>query len=131
MKIEYQPVSLLILLAIFILLRAILQSILLSHRPQPGTQEHKPKTPRPLKPKTEDDCPFVEKKREHASRNQEPVGLLSLGAKPETDEGGRRRYSRRGVRVTIRSAFIIASRMSAFTPWWGMGATASMRRFRI
>jgi IS1 family transposase len=58
MKIEYPPVSLLILLAILNLLRAILQSILLNHRPQQGTQEHKPKTPRPLKPKTEDDCPF-------------------------------------------------------------------------
>jgi len=58
MKIEYQPVSLLILLAILILLRAILRSILLNHRPQPGTEEHKSKTPKPLKPKTEDDCPF-------------------------------------------------------------------------
>jgi len=58
MKIEYQPVSLLILLAILILLPVILQSILLNFRPEQGTQEHKPKTPRPLKPKTEDDCPF-------------------------------------------------------------------------
>jgi hypothetical protein len=63
MKIEYQPVSLLILLAILILLRAILQSILLNHRPQPGTQENKPKTPRPLKPKTEDDCPFCREEK--------------------------------------------------------------------
>jgi hypothetical protein len=36
MKIEYQPVNLLILLAILILLLSILQSILINHRPQPG-----------------------------------------------------------------------------------------------
>ena len=63
MKIEYPPVSLLILLAILIILRAILQSILLKLRPQPGTQEHKPKTSRPLKPKTEDDRPFCREEK--------------------------------------------------------------------
>jgi hypothetical protein len=63
MKIEYQPVSLLILLAIFILLPVILQSILLNLRSQQGTPEHKPKTPRPLKPKTEDDCPFCREEK--------------------------------------------------------------------
>jgi hypothetical protein len=70
MKIEYQPVSLQILLATLILLRAILQSILLNHRPQPGTQEHKPKTPRPLKPKTKDDCSFC--RGEKGSSIEEP-----------------------------------------------------------
>ena len=54
MKIEYQPVSLLIVLAILILLPVILQSILLKLRPLPRTQEHKSKMPKPLKPKTED-----------------------------------------------------------------------------
>ena len=76
MKIEYQPVSLLIVLAILILLRAILQSILLNLRPQPGTQEHKPKTPRPLKPKTEDDCPFC--RADKVSPLEKPEIRLSL-----------------------------------------------------
>ena len=58
MKIEYQSVSFLILLAILILFQAIHQSILLKLRSQPWNQEHKPKAPRLLKPKTEDDCPF-------------------------------------------------------------------------
>ena len=63
MKIGYQPVSLLIVLVILVLLQTILRSILLNRRSQPGTQEHKPKAPRALKPKTEDDCPFCRKEK--------------------------------------------------------------------
>jgi hypothetical protein len=107
MKIEYQPVSLLILLAILIILRAILQSILLKLRPQPGTQEHKPKTPRPLKPKTEDDCPFCQALRFLPSKSQKFVCLFGLGAKSETGEDARRRYSRKGVHVTTGNVLTI------------------------
>ena len=74
MKIEYQPVSLLILLAIFILLPVILQSILLNLRSQQGTPEHKPKTPRPLKPKTEDDCPFCREEKGSCIEKPETCG---------------------------------------------------------
>jgi hypothetical protein len=131
MKIEYPSVSLLILLAILIILRAILQSSLLNHRLQPGTQEHKPKAPTPLIPKLKTVVHSAEEKRDHLSRNQEPVGLLGLGVKSGTDEGGRRRSPRRGVRVTIRSAFTIMSWTNAFTPWWGMAVMESRRGFRI
>jgi IS1 family transposase len=86
MKIEYQPVSLLILLAILILLRAILQSILLNHRPRPGTQEHKPKTLRPLKPKSEDDCPFC---REEKGSSIEKPGTCGT-ARPWSEVRNRR-----------------------------------------
>jgi hypothetical protein len=63
MKIECQPVSLLIVLVMLNLLRAIRQSILLNLRSQQGSQEHKSKTPRALKPKTEDDCPFCREEK--------------------------------------------------------------------
>jgi hypothetical protein len=127
MKIENPPVSLLILIAILILLGAILRTILLKLRSPQGNKEHKPKTPRPLKPKTEDDCPFCQALRFLPSKSQKFVCLFGPGEKSETGEDARRRYTRRGMHVTIRSAIIIASRMSAFTPWWGMGATGSTK----
>ena len=92
MKIEYQPVSLLILLAILILLRAILQSNLLNHRPQPGTQEHKLKVPKPLKPKTKDDCPYC---REEKGSSIEKPGTCGT---PRPWSGVR---NRRGRKKTI------------------------------
>jgi transposase-like protein len=70
MKIEYQPASLLILLAIFIILRAILQSIILNHRSHPGIRKHRPKTPKPLKPKTDHDCEFCREGK--GSCNEKP-----------------------------------------------------------
>jgi hypothetical protein len=56
MKIEYHLILFLILLAILILIWLILRSIQHKHGSQQELQERKAKTPRPLKPKTEDDC---------------------------------------------------------------------------
>jgi IS1 family transposase len=58
MKIEYPILHLLVLFAIFLLLWPTLRSSLLTLRPRQGDQARKPKTPRPLKPKTGDDCPL-------------------------------------------------------------------------
>jgi hypothetical protein len=57
MKIEYPLVHFLVF-AILLLLWPMLQSSLLTLRPRQEPQERKPKSPRPLKPKTADDCPL-------------------------------------------------------------------------
>lgn len=131
MKIENQPVSFLILLAILILLRAILQSILLKLRRQSGIQEHKPKTPRPLKPKTEDDCPFC---REEKGSCVEKPGTCPT---PHPWAEVRNRRGRKKSTFTQGQAcnnpkciyyHIIDERIHALV---GYGSQASTRRSRI
>ncbi len=58
MKIHYSADSLLLLVAILLILWPLLRSILLNLRPHQGPAAHKFQTPRPLKPKTGDDCPL-------------------------------------------------------------------------
>ena len=55
MKIEYHLIRFLILPAILILNLANLRSLQYKLRPKQEPQEHNPKTPRSVKPKTEDD----------------------------------------------------------------------------
>jgi hypothetical protein len=131
MKIEYQPVNLLILFVILILLQAILQSILLKLRPQQGTQAYKPKTLRPLMPKTEDDCPFCQADKVSPLEKPEIRPTPRPWSEVRSLRGRKKTISTQGRACNNPVLFIIASSMSAFTPWWGMGATASMRRYRI
>lgn len=56
MKIESPLGHFLFLFAILLLLWPALRFALFTFGPRQGHQEHKPKTPRPLKPKTADDC---------------------------------------------------------------------------
>jgi flagellar biosynthesis/type III secretory pathway M-ring protein FliF/YscJ len=63
MKIEYLLIRILILLVILILIWLILRSIQHRHGSQRESQEQKAKTPRALKPKTEDNCPLCRAKK--------------------------------------------------------------------
>jgi hypothetical protein len=56
MKNVHQLISFLILLAFLLFIGSCLHSALLIFKPRRIPKEPQPKTPRPLKPKSEDDC---------------------------------------------------------------------------
>jgi hypothetical protein len=75
MKIEYSLIHFLALFAILLLLWPVLQSSLLTLRPRQDPRGCKPKIPRPLKPKTADDCPLCRAEQEspHAKPGDRPT----------------------------------------------------------
>jgi hypothetical protein len=64
MRIDYRFIILLILIATLPIISFSLGLLRLAFRLPPQSPEEKPKTPRPLKPKSEDDCPQCRAKKD-------------------------------------------------------------------
>lgn len=94
MKIVHQPITFLILLAFLLILGSFLHSALFTFKLRDILKEPQAKTPRPLKPKSEDDC-----RQCKAEKGTSPNTLVLASAPPPWSEV----RSRRGRKKTIHT----------------------------
>ena len=130
MKIENQPVNLLILLAILILLRVFSNPFCsISGRSQ--GPRNKPKTPRPLKPKTEDDCPYCRGEKEIIIEKPGTCGSLRPWSEVRKRRGRRKTIFTQGYACEHPKYIYYRINDQRIHSLRGMGATGSTRSSRI